>query len=477
MVKKLNKKGAIPLIVIIAGLLLAGALATGVISLGAISGSGDYIQRPVFKYVKCEASSELKYSEEYPVSSSGTWLNKPSSVESYNVKIEIKDKEFAAYYQVNYYVCNSKTLSSGNCRIYNQKESLSYRPIGSIVEINHVKGSEYVWVQYQKRQIIGSWKGSSGAVYEIGYIPFALREYDVLGGSSTPINPNDCSVPSNSDSWIDRFLSSDSSKINSEVSRNTNERVLQPNEVRWYVSGYVTSAEPSFAFTYKNQDAWCRPIGSSAEIYKINEVRLGSGTYKIASVDWSDKLGNEDCCPGDVRGDEVCNSKFQWESVKGSECGAFKSCGSPSFVPYSENKIIKYFCVNGRCQEEIKNVDCASDYDCKDSNQVCDLNKWECVDANVNIKGQVIKTVPDNQKDCEARGGTWITKTSEDKSLLNYIGIGDPKIVVQEYCKIGGSYSWFKIIILILIVLIVIWLLIQFVFPYLFPLIRGLIPI
>ena len=45
-----------------------------------------------------------------------------------------------------------------------------------------------------------------------------------------------------------------------------------------------------------------------------------------------------------------------------------------------------------------------------------------------------IETIPDNIADCEAKGGVWIVKETRDRSLLNMIGIGEPTIIVEEYC-------------------------------------------
>lgn len=444
-----NKKGVAQFI--IPALLIIGAVAilssTGLIDTAQLTGRGNYIERPVFKYVKCEAMGGLKYSTNYDISTSGQWLRKPSVTSSYNIVIKTP-KPLGVIslglvplggHRVEYSICNSKVLSESSCREYGTK-ILS----GQRVQLDNIKQEEFVWVQYQKLSWL-KWKEDSGAKYQLGFIPYGLREYDVLSGSANPINPNSCSIGGYS-SKNDYIKSENIDKINS-VSPKSNQDVFQPEEVRWYVSGYLTSASPSFALRYKNQDSWCRSTGTSAEIYKINEVSLGSGTYKIASADWSDYLGSETCCPKSTRGDEVCNNNFQWETIKGSECGAFQSCGSPNWVSYSEKQLIKYSCINGYCAQEIKDVECSSNYDCKDTNQICDANVWKCVDANVNLKGQVIETIPDNSVDCEARGGTWISKKTEDKSFWNVLGIGEPEVIVEEYCKFP-SWNWTLIILI-----------------------------
>lgn len=433
-----NKKAFAPILLYL--LLVGGALILiGVygfkLDVGALTGSGEYIERPIFHYVKCEAIGSLSYSEYMNVATDGQWLNKPSVTNSYNYDFKVSSTSTlsTSTYAI-YSICNSKVNQAVNCRVYNQAVNKLYT--GATFSIKDVKPTEYVFATFKSIVILKTYN-SPGLTYQVSFIPYGLRDYNVLSGSSNPINKNDCSISSTGDSWKDRFLSSNSQAVSDKISKNVNELTLQPEEVRWYVAGYVTSAAPSFKLTYKNQDAWCRSTGTSAEIYKINTVTLGSGTYKIASPDWSDYLGSENCCPGETKGNQVCSKNFKFETIQGSECGAFKSCGSPNWIPYSENKIIKYSCVNGYCKSQTKDVGCANSYDCKDSNEICDLNTFTCERANVNLKGQVIETIPDNSADCEVKNGKWITKQSSQKSFWNYLGIGSPKVIVTEYCDLS----------------------------------------
>lgn len=429
---RMNKRGFVPIIaILIVGVIVAG-LAYGVVDTGAITGSSSgYIERPIFKYVKCTAMSDLKYSSEMSIGSSGQWLTKPSVASSYRIIGKTPDKypDNTLTRYVEYSVCNSQVNSASNCKIYNSQISTS----NYAYAIEGIKGTEYVFLTYKTKGLFSA-STKSGATYQIGFVPYGLREYDVLGGSGNAVNPNDCTIPSGADSWVDRFISSDSKKITATISKNVNEQTLQPEEERWYVSGYVSSAAESFILKYSNQDAWCKTTGQSAEIYKINTITLGSGTYKIASTDWNDKIGTEICCPGQVSGAKTCSSSFKWVETAGAECSSFKPCGSTNWVPYSEKTLIKYTCDNGFCKSQTKSVECANDFDCKDSNKICDLNGHTCEKANVNIDGQVIETIPDNKADCDAKDGKWITKTSHDRVWYNYVGIGTPKVIVTEYC-------------------------------------------
>lgn len=474
----MNKKGIAPLLMILLiGSIIIISYNYGYLSTGSLTGSGSYIERPVFKYVKCESLSGLKYSEPLQISEQGQWLNKPSVTDKYTVELTFPRDNIIGR-RLEYYVCNSRSLTASNCRLPDSRSfnkggiKQTVTNTGTFV-IDNIRPNEYVWVQYQKPYFL-TWKGGSGATYKIGFIPYGLREYDVLSGSPNPLNPNDCEVPAESDSWRDRLLSTDVDKANEKIDKNVNERVLQPNEVRWYVSGYLTSAAPSFMLTYKGKEAWCRSTGTSAEIYQINSVTLGSGTYKIASPDWSDNLGSETCCPKSTRGDEVCGDNFQWKKINNAECGAFKSCGYPNFVPYSEKQLIKYSCVQGKCQSQIKEVECANDFDCKDSNQLCDLNSYTCVEANVNLKGQKLETIPDNQADCDKKGGKWITQQSKKNSgilCFDSLGLGlcKKEIITQEFCDTSkpNYLLWIALFIVGIIAFI-------FFIPIFMPLINSL---
>lgn len=486
-----GKKGAVPIIMILALALVVGVIAfnAGVLDVGSAlssTGSGSYIERPVFKYIKCEAVSDLKYSSPLDVSQDGQWLSKPSITNNYNVNVNIPSASPLGYTTptIEYYVCNSRVLDSSNCRVTASKNSVNYK---SVFAINNVKPNEYVWIQYQEKLVSLSYKGRPGATYQIGYIPYGLREYNILSGRSGSIIPNDCKI-TDSSQVNDRFLSSDINTVNSAASQGKIDRSaetqLDAEEVRWYVTGYLTSAEPSFKLKYKNQDAWCKNDGGSASIWKINTVQLASGTYKIASVDWNDKLGTEVCCPGDKQPGRACNENFAWVSTqpiddKGTtaiSCSTFNPCDGGSYTPLSKGVIARYECVNSQCVQKTKEVQCSSDTDCQDANQICDRNSWSCVDANVNLNGQKIDTIPDNQQDCEAKSGKWITQQESQKSgnlCLFGVGLCETKVIVKEYCDLGGKFNLGKLILWIGIIVLA-FIIIKFAFPTLRPMLKTI---
>lgn len=418
-----------------------------------ITGQGNYIERPVFKYLKCEPISSYKKSADYTIRENGNWLNRPRFTNKYDVIVDIESLPFAfGGHRFEYYVCNTRVFSETNCDPYSK--IIPIMSVGdSKVTIPNVQPNQYVWAQFQKNPTGFKWVGSTGAVYKLGFVPYGLREYDILSGSANPVNANSCYV-SNYPSKDDYLISEDLQQLNSKPPE-SNENTFTPEEVRWYVSGYLTSAEPSFALNYNGQDAWCRSTGETAEIYKINEVRLGSGTYKIASPDWSDLLGSKTCCPKATRGDEVCNNNFRWEKIKGSECGAFKSCGSPDWVSYDTKKIIKYSCVNGFCEQEIQNVQCSSDLDCINENQICDKNTWTCVNADVNLKGQTLTSLDEDLGEFQCSWfETYYEKETCGGNPLCWVGLEGKQL--EKGCRIA---TWVIIvgIVGVLIILISIW--------------------
>lgn len=467
--KKMNKKGIAPLLIVLIGLIVVGALVySGFnfknLSTASLTGSGNYIERPVFKYVKCEAVGSLTNSvyAQLDYAGNGGWALKPSVTDQYTINVQAKHPLSLCPVNVIYSVCTSQVESKENClNKYQVKvpvDSTVWDDYKFVVAITGVKPLEYVHLQ-----INGCNKLSDSNIkYQVSFMPYGLREYDVLSGSANPINPNDCTDNrAGQSSWNDRLLGSDSSKVNSiKNTISVNEKKLQPNEVRWYVSGYLTSAAPSFALTYQGKSAWCRQTGTSAEIYKINTLTLGSGTYRIASADYSDFLGSVKCCPGEVSGNQVCQSDFTYKPIIDSTCGGFQACGSPNWVPFAEKTLIKYSCDSstGKCVSQTKKVECANDYDCRTSNNLCDLNTYKCVNPNVNLNGQKITIAPDNSADCKEQGGTWKT-TSETKKTGTFcifgVGLCEQNTITTAYCDTSGT-NWLLYIVIAAVIIILI---------------------
>lgn len=440
----INKKGLASIVLMIS--VLAGLItvlgAIGILDVGAITGTGSYIQRPIFYYDKCEAVGSYSYSADISIAKTGGWLAKPSVSDGYDVQITADNFFDIGQKRVEYYVCNSRVLRDDNCRLGSPDGSggvIAVMSSSGVININNIRNNEYVWAQYQDGLFY--WKASDGASYQVGFQPFGIKQYNVLSGGFAQINPNSCTYLSGYD-ISDTILSEDLNSVNLPEGTTTNERILQPNEVRWYVAGYVSSASPSITLTYNREEAWCRQVGTTGEIYQINEIKTLGGTYKVASADYSDYLGSVNCCPSAISGENVCSDDFKWEKIQGTECSLFNSCGSPNWVSNGDGELIKYSCEDGFCVEEIRKVECASDFDCRDSNEVCDLNKYECVDSNVNLDGDEITTIADSQTECLKDGGKWITKETTDSNFATFLGFKESDIIITEYCKMPRKINW-----------------------------------
>ena len=124
----------------------------GLINPASILGSGDYIERPVFYYDKCEAIGAYDKSVDYALATAGQWVNRPSVTNAYDVIVSTPVTLGMLStgllpitgHRVEYYVCNSKVFSESNCDIYSK-----FITTGNPVTISNVRPNEYVWVQYQ----------------------------------------------------------------------------------------------------------------------------------------------------------------------------------------------------------------------------------------------------------------------------------------------------------------------------------------
>lgn len=433
----MNKKGQLGFLagkqVLMAISLIAGLLTilhlTGTWSLATITGSDQYVERPIFKYVRCDQIDEFSWSRDYNIGESGSWLIPPETSSYYNARISYPSASFGTQNRLIYSICGSRVHSSDNCQPY--KQTMSIGTSAGTYEISSTSGSKYVWVQFAKFSLFGT-NGRAGSTYKIGHQPYVLREFNVLGGSSALLNGGSCKLNVDLSGQI---KSEDIQTISAPAGTvYSTQNQFKPNEIRWYLAGYVTSASEGVDL---GDGTWCRDVGSSGKIYNINTVVTDRGTYKIADPDINSFIRNVECCPNDISGSKRCTDDFRWEETENTECSVFNSCGAVDWQPHGANEVIRFSCVRGKCQSQTRAVECSSKYDCMDTLEICNPATWTCVDADVNLDGSEITTIPDNIKDCEERGGKWITKTEEDKSFLNFLGIGDPKIVVIEYCDMS----------------------------------------
>jgi len=451
----MNKKAVVPAgLLFVAGIILLIVVIlhySGSLSVASLWAGGKYIDRPVFSWVKCEPLSQTSTTT-ISISSDGSWVRPQYEADDY--QITVKTPHNLLGNKLEYRVCPQKTFV--NCQDFEKI------PTSSQTEINlgHFTRDQYVWVRYYESKVIG-WSGLSTSA-DVQYQPYGLRKYDPLGGVKI-LNAQSCSVQV-TEAWYDRIMNEDLGKL--DTAGNQNKYVLEPNEVTFYVSGFVASPEPSFRVTYNGEDAWCQ--SGTGNIYKINQIATANNVYYVASVDWSDYLGKEDCCPSEKQGEYTCDANFNWVKTEGSECSIFNPCDGGSWTPLESGVIMRYVCQDGYCIQEKKNVACSHNSDCA-SNQLCDPNTWTCIDT---ASGDPLpEPQPDNSADCEAKGGTWMTKETEVKKWYNYVGIGEPDVVTESYCKMPTHIIWWIIGVILAFFLGV------FVVPKLIPFVRGVLHI
>jgi hypothetical protein len=383
-----NRKVAFLLMLLLVGGFIIALPNTGLIEMAGIGIPGGYIESPIFSYIKCEQCGSIDTTPVYTKDAGNKILNRPPITDAYEVTVFVPESVIGAR-KLLWAVCDEDNEADCLDKIENSPNEVNLNLLSSNYYVipRQIDYKEKVIMSYQKRNIYLRYTDYP-ITYQLQFQRYCLREYSIKSGPLGAINTVDCKI--NFDKG--EYISTDIKSILKDVEQISTDRVsqfsFQPNERRYYVDGFVTSPAPSLLLDYNNQDAWCRQDGTTAKIYKVNEVKVGAFTYKIASPDLSDlldvKVGG--CCPGHPLGDSVCGDDFTYKQITGSECGGFKTCGYPNPLPFGEKQTIEYQCVENKCQPIIKNVSCSSDYDCGD-NQRCNLNTFTCEDIEIEEGG------------------------------------------------------------------------------------------
>lgn len=149
-----------------------------------------------------------------------------------------------------------------------------------------------------------------------------------------------------------------------------------------YLAGWsyvVEGLDSRYVADYNGQDAYC----IAGTIYSLKDVdTLNGACYSVQSS----VIGNEDCCPGMVVGNQVCGNDFQYHN-QGSgeiECYTDLNCFVPiatgtEYVPdygTSDLDVVKWQCISNKCEVvDRKAVQCVPpNVGCPDG-QVCNPNK------------------------------------------------------------------------------------------------------
>jgi len=285
----------------------------------------------------------------------------------------------------------------------------------------------------------------SDAMFE----PYTLWIQDSLqGGLNKMPGSIDCKVPTYKESWKERIISTTLS--NADTTFKTSEGInnqLATNEAFNYISGTVTRALDGNSINYKGELAYCIDNiqgTAKANIYEIGTLETASNKYNVVNLD--NLLGQEDCC---INGAIQLNRKcvdFTWKTITIDEegntdipCpGGIIYCGVLGRLTHiEERQSFEWACVDGFCKvDDIRQEDCTENKHCG-SNQIC-----------VNFKCEKISTgdiggapEPKTAEDCEQENsGTsqrfqWIQKSSEECGFLCKVGIGQPKVTDESFCK------------------------------------------
>ena len=434
--------------------------------------SGSYIQVPAFGYYECAPATYKVPSPWNDIGSSGTgFVTIPKNAADADVRVRIPSNSLLNEAFSNYRVVTQKCdISTGTC----ESQSISYVSTYAkdstyfySIPVNILK-NEKIFIDYQKKTLFGSWNGIAGSQYQWRYTPFIIWKVGVFNiGGRTPLTSitEGCSFNNYGNINQNNLLISETlSNVNIGQTSLSNSE-LQPYQTRGFIENIVPiSVENRRIVTYQSQLTYC----SNNAVYKIEEVKTNSGTYKVARLDIS-PISSVTCCPGDTDGTRVCTSEFKWQTITPDiklECSAFNPCPIPSWIEGSSSKtLVKQTCQQNVCVPETKNVDCTRNTDCT-TGQACDITLYTCVNVP---GGTILEEGNVTENDCNKKalnqpilGWTWISEQSTEKTFLNKITfgiLGSEKTTDKSYCKATFlPYIIFTIVAIILIVVTAIML-------------------
>jgi hypothetical protein len=447
-----NKKAIAPLLIIaLIGILIAGAY-YGVLNTGSLVGASGYIEAPYIPFLKCDLSGTTRDYTKTIDGSAGQWLEIPDNTNGYSVTLmSEKSKLFDSNRRFDYYICPQKSKTT-NC----VHKTTEWKAGNFDLSLGQQASGRYVWVEYQGVYFF-SQRPRPGASYKITYQPYTLQRTDLLRGSGEILGSEGCNVPDSE--WNNRLIASFKDKIPSDGVRK-----LQPNEIFNYFSGTITRMSEG------NMDGnfYCIYSNGEAKLYPIKVLKTASNSYNV--VDILTISGTQDCCSGDNLPDKTC-VKGKWVSTVKAECSMINPCEGNDWRPDygTDNKAIRYECVNSKCVVKTKTVECNKDADCKATNLRCNLNSFKCEIASVGVTDEGTEILATSETDCLKQGNKWVPKTTTKKGLLfGLIPFGGSTEVVEAHCEPGTN--WLMWIIIIAVVGVILY----FGWPFIVSILQGL---
>lgn len=427
-------------------------------------GDQPYFEAPFFGTIECKAAPGGAINSN-PINprSTGQWIECPENSISCNVAITYPELEGFVTLQrrAEYYACDNKNFL--NCETSKFTSSNLEDGTGS-TKLNiysSLPSNKVLYLEFQKRTLTLGWESDDQNVGRaiLTFVPYILWNQNSLeGGLNTISGSTDCIIPTSSQTWTQRIISSD---IGSPKIALTNK--LSPGDVYNYVAGTVTRANFGNAISYNGQNAYCAENiqGREAVIYGISQVQTASTTYNI--VDFSKELtSNIDCCVENrVQLNRVCKD-FKWETIQVDEetgesnvkCSITNPCNPGKFIlDVSDKTSFENKCIEGQCVvSNIKTEECVVNADCG-NNEVC--TNFECIMAST-IPGETDEIEGDiDEEECTILaerqpllGWTWVS-TSEEVGkgplgigkifgLTNTVTTGECKASFVKYYVLGG---------------------------------------
>ncbi len=438
--------------------------------------TGTYIQAPTFYFYKCDAApgGPVSNNPTYLVGgSSNGWITCPANTPSCDLHLVQNEQNsfFSTGRQFVYQICHA----NGQCdqRVYITADKLTIFSSSVIsspgLNIPNLLSTDKVWVDYQAKNILFQWVEDTDvnvAAWYQTYTPFILWKTDMFGGGSVPYTSivQGCAFPYASSQLypsytgtmgsISNLLNSvtGSSKQITQQSSTSNSK-LQFYETRNFIGTYVPISTANVNFvTYSGQTGYC----TNKQVFSITTANTNGATYQIVDANFNNKLGDVICCPGDKTTTQICSSNFQWQNIAQAQCSSFKPCAGADWAPYSNDKLIRYNCVNSQCIPDYKTVQCTSNSNCQ-YGQVCDLTSYTCVNApsgqitcGINqtlVDGKCVDNVPGQTNACNF----WQTPVQTNTSGI--LGIGATQTTTCETDL--GFVGFLAVILLIVLAFIV----------------------
>jgi len=434
----MNKKGAIPLLILFAGIILVGAMYFGGVRLGELTGY-DIVYKQNWGHICCVQHDDYDvkegwyYADDRPVSECNDYTN----------ECEYKFKYFNKPWYLGSGADVCYKVNGGN------KQRISW---GSpqIVKIDVGQEIEFVscglnqdarpYYQYMKKAKTFYIKGEeNGKVYVTTSCVLSRDlKRKTLSGGKNELNFDECQN---------------------------------------YMIDFVQVATKTY--NYQGQEVICQ----ARRLYEINRKQFKDGQVRKIQGEF---ITSVDCCPSENN----CGSNFKFQENDKDTCTYSSECpnGGDLFI-IGVHKAGQYKCIDGTCELEEKQVECSSTAECIErygSNYVCDLspnNFGNCVEnPSPHYCGDGFCDVGETREncpnDCELiclEGEKLVTKTRKDNCIVGFpLYIGCKEVIEKQCVPVG--LNWWKILAMIGLGVIAAFILIKFAFPYLFPLIRRIIP-